>query len=286
MDRLMNLVTLNELLSRTNKEYAVPAVNCFNLEMIQAVLEAAEELCSPVIIQSGPKDVLYSSPETLSAMAQAVAKDKRVPFAIHLDHGRDYGMAVRCIRAGYTSVMFDGSALDLQENIALTSKIVELAHSAGLSCEAELGTIGDRDEEGHKIENDYMTDPDAAEKFVQKTGVDCLAVGIENAHGFYPLPPKLDLERLKKIQILTDIPLVLHGGSGLPDEQIKAAIHLGIAKINFSTAARSRMIVQVKEYVDRNSDSPKADLLCAAGRTGFKEAVYEMIRLCGSENKA
>jgi len=281
----MNLVTLNELLSTTNKEYAVPAVNCFNLEMIQAVLEVAEELCSPVIIQSGPKDVQYSSPETLSAMAQVVAKNKRGPFAIHLDHGHDYGMAVRCIRAGYTSVMFDGSALDLQGNIALTSKIVELAHSAGLSCEAELGTIGDRDEEGHKIENDYMTDPDAAEKFVQKTGVDCLAVGIGNAHGFYPLPPNLDLERLKKIQTPA-IPLVLHGGSGLPDEQIKAAIHLGIAKINFSTAARSRMIVQVKEYVDRNSDSSKADLMCAAGRTGFKEAIYEMIRLCGSENKA
>ena len=195
MDRLMNLVALNELLSTTNKEYAVPAV-----------MEVAEELCSPVIIQSGPKDVQYSSPETLSAMAQAVAKNKRGPFAIHLDHGHDYGMAVRCIRAGYTSVMFDGSALDLQGNIALTSKIVELAHSAGLSCEAELGTIGDRDEEGHKIENDYMTDPDAAEKFVQKTGVDCLAVGIGNAHGFYPLPPNLDLERLKKIQTLTAIP--------------------------------------------------------------------------------
>jgi ketose-bisphosphate aldolase len=282
----MDLVTLRELLDETNDEYAVPAVNCFNLEMIQSVLEAAEELCSPVIVQSGPKDVQYSSPETLSAMAQAVAKNKRVPFALHLDHGHEYGLAARCIRAGYTSVMFDGSALDLQDNIAHTSKVVELAHSVGVSCEAELGTIGDKDEDGHKIANDYMTDPEAAEVFVRKTGVDCLAVGIGNAHGLYPLPPKLDLGRLEKIKASTGIPLVLHGGSGLPEEQIKAAIKLGIAKINFSTSARNSMITHVKKYIDENSENLKADLMCEAGRAGFKKAVYEMVHLCGSENKA
>jgi len=282
----MDLVTLRELLDETNDEYAVPAVNCFNLEMIQSVLEVAEEFRSPIIVQSGSKDVLYSSPETIVAIAQAAAKNKHVRFAIHLDHGHDYDIAVRCIRAGYTSVMFDGSTLNFQENIAITSRVVELAHAAGTSCEAELGTIGDRDEEGEKIANDYMTDPDAAGEFVKGTGVDCLAVGIGNAHGLYPLPPKLDLGRLEKIKASTGIPLVLHGGSGLPEEQIKAAIKLGIAKINFSTSARNSMITHVKKYIDENSENLKADLMCEAGRAGFKKAVYEMVRLCGSENKA
>ncbi|HBH11706.1 MAG TPA: tagatose-bisphosphate aldolase [Clostridiales bacterium] len=281
----MDLITLNELLIHTHDEYAIPAVNCFNLEMIQAVLEAAEELRSPIIVQSGSKDVNYSSPETIVAMAQATAKNKHVRFAIHLDHGHGYDMAVRCIRAGYTSVMFDGSTLNFQENIAMTSKVVELAHAAGISCEAELGTIGNRDEEGEKIANDYKTDPDAAGEFVRETSVDCLAIGIGNAHGFYPLPPKLDLARLEKIKTLTNIPLVLHGGSGLPEEQIKAAIKLGIAKINFSTAARNSMISQTKEYIEKKSENLKADLLYEAGRSGFKKAVYEMIHLCGSENK-
>ncbi len=281
----MDLVTLNALFADAGGEYAIPAVNCYNLEMIQAVLEAAEEMRSPIIVQSGAKDVAYSSPEMIAAMTLATARNKRVRFAIHLDHGNGYALAEQCIQAGYTSVMFDGSTLDFRENLETTKRVVELAHAAGVSCEAELGTIGDRDESGEKIANAYMTDPAAADEFVQATGVDCLAVGVGNAHGFYPLPPNLDLERLEKIESLTQIPLVLHGGSGLPEAQIKAAIKLGITKINYSTAARMKMIAHTAAYLRENQENPKSDQMHKAGREGFKQAVYEVIRLCGSDDK-
>ena len=281
----MELVTLNDLFLETKGDYAVPAVNCFNLEMIQAVLEAAEEMKSPIIVQAAPKDIKYSSAEAVAAMVMTAGKKKSIRTAIHLDHGHNYEIVVLCIRAGFTSVMFDGSALPFHENIAMSHKVAELAHHAGVSCEAELGSIGDTTETGQKIANVYLTDPDKAKEFVDATGIDCLAVGIGNAHGFYPLPPNLDLDRLAKIQKAVSIPLVLHGGTGIPEEQIKQAIKLGISKVNFSTIARSNMVMNIRTHLENNKDSIRAEEICAAGREGFKKAVCEAIQLCGSVNK-
>jgi ketose-bisphosphate aldolase len=281
----MELVTLNDLLSDAKGDYAVPAVNCFNLEMIQAVFEAAEEMRSPIIVQAGSKDIAYSSAETVAAMVMTVGKKKDVRTVIHLDHGHSYEIAVQSIRAGFTSVMFDGSALPFQENIALSFKVAELAHYAGVSCEAELGTIGNTSETGEKIANVSLTDPDRAKEFVDATGIDCLAVGIGNVHGFYPLPPNLDFDRLAAIQKFVSLPLVLHGGTGIPEEQIKQAIKLGISKVNFSTIARSNMVMNMQTHFKNSSDNIRAEDICAAGRKGFKEAVCNAIQLCGSNNK-
>lgn len=281
----MELVTLNDLLLDAKGKYAVPAINCFNLEMVQAVLEAAEEMRSPIIVQATPKDIAYSSAETVAAMAMAVGKKKDIRVAIHLDHGHSYEISVICIRAGFTSVMFDGSALPFEENIALSSKVAELAHYAGVSCEAELGSIGDTTESGEKVANAYMTDPDRSKEFVDATGIDCLAVGVGNAHGFYPLPPNLDLDRLMAIQKLALIPLVLHGGTGLPESQIKQAIKRGISKVNFSTILRSNMGMNIKECFKKSTDNIKVENIFMSGREGFKKAVYDVIQLCGSNNK-
>ena len=182
----MELVTLNELLTDAQQEkYAVGAFNVFNLEGVKNILEAAEELESPVIIQAAMQEIKYSSGECLVGIVKSLALHKKVRIAIHLDHGPDFESAVKCIQYGFTSVMFDGSQLPFEENISQTNKIVEAARAAGVSVEAELGTIGNIDESGERINNPYLTDPVAAKDFASRTGIDCLAISFGTVHGLY-----------------------------------------------------------------------------------------------------
>jgi ketose-bisphosphate aldolase len=280
---IMTLVPLSELLQDAwAGKYAVCAINCCNLENVKSVLDAAAEAGSPIIIQAAPSEARHGTVQGLAAAVRAVGRDLRVRAAIHLDHGDSYELAAQCIRGGFTGVMFDGSALGFAENILATRKVAELGRCSGVSVEGELGTIGKTTELGELIEHDYMTDPLKAEEFVASTGIDCLAVAIGNAHGFYPFPPKLDFARLEAIARLVKIPLVLHGGTGIPDEQITRAISLGIAKINFSTVTKKAFIDAVKAYLVANPDAVSVTKLMKAGSAAFKETVKTAIVQCGS----
>src|SRR5699024_1796515 len=232
------LVTMNELLKVANEnKFAVGSYNVSNNELLRAIIETAEEKKSPAIIQIHPNELNLVGDEFIAYVREAANKAS-VPIVIHQDHCDSIEGTIRAIRNGYTSVMIDGSHLSFEDNIALTQEAVRVAHSVGVSVEAELGTIGENEgsSEGGADEILY-TDPEQAKEFVNRTGCDTLAVAIGTAHGFYPehLPPKIQIDRLEKINNLVDIPLVLHGGSSNPDEDIRSSVQHGVSKINLSS---------------------------------------------------
>jgi len=264
--------------------YAVPAFNAENLEMVQAIILAAEEEKSPVIIQTTPPTVKYLTADQAYAMVYAMAKNSPVPIALHLDHCPVFGDVMQAIRAGYSSVMFDGSNMSFEDNIAISRKVVETARPMGVTVEAELGTLGGKEDNLEECETIY-TDPVQAQEFVEKTKVDMLAVAIGTVHGFYKGEPKLDFDRIKKIAMLTEVPLVLHGGSGIPDESVKKAISLGMCKVNFATelrAAATKGVRRVLEDVD--VIDPKKYM--GQARAEVAKLCKEKIRICSSVNKA
>lgn len=278
-------VSSKELVNKALEgHYAVPAFNAENLEMVQAIIQSAEEENSPVIIQTTPPTVKYLSADEAYAMVYAMAKNSKVPVALHLDHCAVFEDVMAAIKAGYSSVMFDGSKLPFEENIKISKKVSEVAKLMEVAVEAELGTVGGK-EDNVIADNVIYTDPDQAKEFVEKTGIDMLAVAIGTAHGFYKGEPKLDFERIEKIKNLIDIPLVLHGGSGVPDESVKKAISLGMAKVNFATELRAaatkgvRRVLEDKEVID-----PKKYM--GEARTEVMKLCKEKIKICGSENKA
>ena len=234
----MPLVTTKEMFERSMKEhFSIGAFNINNMEFIQAITDAAEEAKSPVILQVSSSAIKYARMNYLIKMVEAAVESTTIPIALHLDHGPDFETCKKCIDAGFTSVMFDGSKYDFEENIRVTKEVVDYAHSKGVVVEAELGKLAGIEDEVNVDSKDAMyTDPNQAEEFVKRTGVCCLAVLIGNAHGHYKKTPKLDIERVKAIREATGgIPLVLHGGSGIPDDQVKAAIKAGIRKMNIGT---------------------------------------------------
>ncbi len=264
--------------------YAVPAFNAENLEMVQAIITAAEEENSPVIIQTTPPTVKYLTPDEAYAMVYAMAKKSSVPVALHLDHCAVFDDVMAVIKAGYSSVMFDGSKLPFEENIEISKKVVEVARPMGITVEAELGTVGGKEDNVVAKEVIY-TDPEQAKEFVEKTGVDMLAVAIGTAHGFYKGEPKLDFERIEKIAQLTDIPLVLHGGSGVPDESVKKAISLGMCKVNFATELRAAATKGVRRILeDADVIDPKKYM--GEARNEVIKLCKDKIKMCGSNNKA
>ena len=278
-------VSSKELVNKALEgHYAVPAFNAENLEMVQAIIQAAEEENSPVIIQTTPPTVKYLSADEAYAMVYAIAKKSKVPVALHLDHCAVFDDVMAAIKAGYSSVMFDGSKLPFEENIKISKKVSEVARPMGVTVEAELGTVGGK-EDNVVAENAIYTDPEQAKEFVEKTGIDMLAVAIGTTHGFYKGEPKLDFERIDKIKSLVDIPLVLHGGSGVPDESVKKAISLGMAKVNFATELRAaatkgvRRVLEDKEVID-----PKKYM--GEARNEVIKLCREKIKMCGSSNKA
>lgn len=263
--------------------YAVPAFNAENMEMIQGILEAAEESKSPVIIQTTMPTVKYITEDLMFAMVNCAANKKSVPVALHLDHCTEFDLVMRALRAGYTSVMIDGSKKGLEENISLTKSVVSAAKPMGVTVEAELGTIGGK-EDSISAEIQY-TDPCESYRFVSETDVDILAVAIGTAHGFYKGEPKLNFDILSQIRQKVDTPLVLHGGSGVPDEKVKKVIALGMSKVNFATELRAAATSGVREILeDSGVIDPKKYMGC--GREAVKKLCIEKIKLCGSYGKA
>ena len=277
-------VTSKEMIYAARKGgYAVPAFNAENLEMVQAIVAAAEKMKSPVMIQTTPSTVKYLTLRQAVAMVKAEGEAASVPVALHLDHCESYEDVMAAVDAGYTSVMIDGSKLPYEENIAVTKKVVEDARAKGVTVEAELGTVGGK-EDGHSAEIAY-TDPAEALDFFTRTGVDIFAVAIGTAHGFYKGEPKLNFELLEKLAATIEAPLVLHGGSGVPDEMIKRTISLGINKVNYATELRAAMTAAVREALtDEGIIDPKKFM--GKGRQAVIDLCCKKIEVCGSENKA
>lgn len=236
---------------------AVIAFNCTDYNMVYSVVTAAEEQNKPVIITLYPEHVYLCNaarPDAFAGMAKALAESVTVPVGLHLDHSSDYDFIMDAISGGFTSVMYDGSMLPLEENIRLTRKIVDAAHKLGVDVEAELGHIGFA---AHSTEEDLdtYTQPDVAARFCKETNVDSIAVAIGSAHGFYKETPKLDLHRLEEINAATKVPLVLHGGSGIPNDQLEIAFTKGINKFNVGTEFFYLYYHAIKDYCDENGDN-------------------------------
>ena len=231
------LVNMKDMLNKARDEhYGVGFFNAVNMEMARAVIETAEELGAPVIV--GPAEVLLPAMDLAHVAKYLIpmAKEASVPVAVHYYHGLTFERCMEALRLGFTSIMYDCSTLGYEENQARVEEMARICHGMGATIEGELGHVGDNAGSG-KLENpsDYYTDPDLALDFVQRTGIDALAVAVGNAHGDYAFPPKLDFDRIEAISQKTGIPLVLHGGSGLSDSDFKNAVKLGISKINIFT---------------------------------------------------
>lgn len=284
----MALVAAAPLLARARREgYAVGAFNANNMEIVQAIVAAAEEERAPVILQASQGALKYAGLPYIWAMARVAAENARVPVAVHLDHGTDFTQVLQCLRVGFTSVMIDGSHLPLEENVALTRRVVEVAHPLGVSVEAELGRIGGAEDEISVSEREaFFTDPEEAAYFVRATGVDSLAVAIGTAHGRYRGEPRLDFPRLERIARLVDIPLVLHGSSGLPDEAVREAVRLGVAKVNIDTNIREAFVRGLTSALEANPEEIDPRKLLGPAREAMKATVREKIRLFGSSGKA
>lgn len=279
----MGFVSTATLLNHAQRNgYAVGAFNVFNMESLQAVIQVAEEEKAPVIIMCEQKDIGFAGMKYLYHLALAALHEATIPVALHLDHGIDPNLVKQGVDTGFSSVMIDGSSLPFEGNVELTRGIVEMAHSRGVSVEAELGHVGGAGAEGDGVDSVY-TDPRLAEEFVQKTGVDSLAVAIGTAHGVYLEMPKLDFERLEEIRGRARIPLVLHGGSGTPDKDLQRAISLGICKINVGTDIRIRFM---NEFVrSRNSGAKDVRDVLIPARNAMKECIRDRIRVFGAAGR-
>jgi fructose-bisphosphate aldolase class II len=304
------LATNKDLLLPARKNaYAVGAFNINNLESLLAVAEAASDEKSPAIIAVTPSAIKYAGLPYLAKIARTAAESASVPMSLHLDHGENFETASKCIEAGFTSVMIDGSFLKFEENIALTKQVVNFAHSKGVSVEAELGRLAGVEESTVEEKEAVLTDPNVAKEFVETTGVDALAVAIGTSHGAYKFKaePKLDFERLRVIKERVAVPLVLHGASsvpqwiiekatkygaelagakGIPESNIKQAISLGIAKINIDTDLRLAFTATVREVLANSPKEFDPRKILGPAKEAMKEVVKGKMRLFGSSGKA
>lgn len=281
----MPLVTSkNMLLDAREGGYAVGAFNVENMEMVKAVIAAAEELHAPVMLQTTPSTIKYGTLETYAALVAAEAKRATVPVCLHLDHGNSYELAIAAMEAGYTSVMIDGSGESFEDNIAVTKRVVEVAKAKGIPVEAELGKVGGK-EDDLEAEADTNTDPQEAKEFAERTGVDSLAIAIGTAHGFYAGTPVLDKERVSDIRALIDTPLVLHGASGLSEEDVKECVARGMCKVNFATELRAAYTDAVKKLLSEKPDTYDPKKLGIVGMEAVKEVVKSRMIMCGCDFK-
>lgn len=283
----MALVTTKQLMLDAQKNhYAIGAFNAENMEMVQAIIAAAEEMRAPVIVQTTPGTLKYASPSTFHAMTAAAAAEASVPVAMHLDHGSSFELAMQAFRAGYTSVMIDGSHHIFEENVQITKEVVRACHAANIPVEAELGKVGGKEDDLDGGSGSGYTDPAEAAEFVERTGIDSLAVAIGTAHGVYHGTPKLDVDRLSEIREAVSVPLVLHGTSGVPDDAVRECVARGICKVNYATDLRIAFSKGIKEFFAEDPDAFDPKKYSAMGREQVKEYVKGKIRVCGSENKA
>lgn len=282
----MSLVTSKEMLLDAQKGgYAVGAFNAENMEMVKAIVAAAEELKAPVMIQTTPSTINYGTLETYTALVHAEAKNASVPVALHLDHGSSFDLAVRAIRVGYTSIMIDGSGSGFEENIDVTRRVVAVAAPNQIPVEAELGKVGGK-EDDLEAEADTNTDPAQAAEFVERTGISSLAVAIGTAHGFYVGTPILDKERLSEIRKVVDIPLVLHGASGLSEEDVIDCVKRGICKVNFATELRAAYTDAVKALLKEKPETFDPKAFGKAGIPAVKKMVMDRMKVCGCDGRA
>lgn len=281
------LVSGREILQAARKGgYAVGAFNLNNMEIVQAIIEAAEEERSPVILQASQGAIKYAGIEYISGLARIAAEKATVPIALNLDHGTSFTQVVQCVRHGFTAVMIDGSQLPFEENIALVQKVVEVAHPNNVSVEAELGKIGGVEDDIVVAAHDATyTDPKEAAEFAERTKCDALAVAIGTAHGQYRGEPKLDFDRLKEIASMTDVPLVLHGASGVPDEAIAIARQY-VSKINIDTELRIAFSQAIASLLKQNPDEIDPRKILTPAKAAMKEVVRAKMRLFGSAGKA
>ncbi len=265
--------------------YAVGAFNVENMEMVKAVIAAAEELRAPVMLQTTPSTVKYGSLETYRAIVAAEARKASVPVCLHLDHGSSFDLAARAIHAGYTSVMIDGSHESFEDNIAVSKKVADMANACGIPVEAELGKVGGK-EDDLESDGDANTDPAEAAEFVTRTGVTSLAIGIGTAHGFYVGTPVLDKKRVSEIREVVSVPLVLHGASGLSDDDVRECVSRGICKVNFATELRVAYTDAGKKLLAEKPDTFDPKKLGVVGMEAVKELVKNRMLVCGCDNKA
>lgn len=307
----MALVTMKSILDRASAEnYAVGAFNVNNLEFVSAIMSAAAEENSPVIIQVSEGAISYAGIEEIVAMVKAASGKTDVPVALHLDHGKKFEAIVNCIRNGFTSVMIDGSAFPLEQNIAVTAEIVKIAHAVGVTVEGEIGRLGGiEDNVSVDAKDALLTDPDEAKFFVDNTGVDCLAVAIGTSHGprKFKGEAKLAIDLVAKIKEKVGIPLVLHGASGVPayitelgqkygaqwsgskgvpDESIKQAVAKGINKVNIDTDMRLAYLATAREVMANKPEITDVRDVLKPARAAIKEIVVHKMKLLGSSGKA
>lgn len=283
----MALVTTKQLLLDAQKGgYAVGAFNVENMEMVQAVVAAAEELRSPVIMQTTPSTVKYANLNYFYENVKVAAQESSVPVVIHLDHGNSFELAMQAYRTGYTSIMIDGSHEGFEDNIALTSAVVKACHPGEVPIEAELGKVGGKEDDLDGGEGDPYTNPQEAAEFVERTGIDSLAVAIGTAHGVYKGVPKLDFSRLSEIRKAVSIPLVLHGTSGVPNEDVAECIKRGICKVNYATDLRIAFTKGINQVLKENPDTIDPKKYNAKGREEVRKYVMHKMKICQSIAKA
>lgn len=279
----MLISTKELLLDAQRKRYAVPAFNAHNMETIQTIAEAAAELRSPVIIAATPGTMKYAGAEFFIKLVEVCSNKYNIPIAVHLDHHEKYEEIASAIDFGTKSVMIDASHFDFEENIEKVKKVVEYAHRHGVTVEGELGILGGQEDDLIRDEKDSRyTNPAQAKEYVEKTGIDSLAIAIGTAHGVYKEEPNLDFQRLKEIRALVDIPLVLHGASGVPANQIKKAIELGITKVNIATELKMPFAQALREVLVKNPEESDPRKYFGPAKNAMKKVVIEKILMCGS----
>ncbi|SBV98932.1 D-tagatose-1,6-bisphosphate aldolase subunit KbaY [uncultured Alphaproteobacteria bacterium] len=266
--------------------YAVPAFDCVSDVLVRAILDCAEEQRSPVLLMALEHDLAGKGMLYISGLIRAVAPAYEVPVALHLDHATDIDQVKRALDHGFTSVMFDGSTLPLDDNIRITRQVVELAARYGASTEAELGRVAGKELDGGDTGESVLTAPEDVARFVAETGVDSLAVSIGTAHGIYTSLPNLHLDRLSEIRAASDVPLVLHGGSGTPEDQLQEAIRRGITKINIYADLRIAMgAAFAATAADVKRPDPLPDELFAGMHAAIKATVARKIAVCMSARR-
>ncbi|MEN4582611.1 tagatose bisphosphate family class II aldolase [Pantoea agglomerans] len=283
----MYLVSNRAMLIKAQQEgYAVPAFNVHNLETVQVIAETAAEMRSPVIMAGTTGTYKYAGLGYLVAICEQAARRYDLPIALHLDHHEDLADIEAKVKAGVRSVMIDASHFPFEQNIEKVAQAVRLCHRYDASVEAELGRLGGQEDDIVVDEKDsFFTDPDKAGEYIRRTGIDSLAVAIGSAHGLYQGEPKLDFERLGQIRDRVDIPLVLHGASGIPEAMLRRSIELGICKVNVATELKIAFSDAVKAYFDKHPASNDPREYMEPGKRAMKDVVREKIRMCGSAER-
>ncbi|WP_058300969.1 class II fructose-1,6-bisphosphate aldolase [Gorillibacterium timonense] len=284
----MPLVSMNEFLPAAREgKYAVGQFNMNNLEFAQAITQAGIELKSPFIFGVSEGALKYMGIEFTVALAEAAAKQSGLPIALHLDHGSSFEVAMKCIRAGFSSVMFDGSHHSFEDNIRLTKEIVKTAHAMGVSVEGELGTIGGTEDDiSLDAEKASLAKPEEAIRFYEETGVDALAIAVGTAHGVYVGEPKIHFDIIEQVAAAIPAAIVLHGGSGVPDEMLRAAIKAGAAKINVNTENQVAGTAAIREVLNKDSKVYDPRKYLTPARNAMVEVVKSKMTQFGSVGKA